>query len=89
MCLVKISILLQYRRIFALRMIKLITFYGVAFLAAWSITFFFLGALVCIPVTKFWDHAVPGRCLDSLTIWYVTAGFNLASILPSLACRCQ
>ncbi|KAM0270674.1 hypothetical protein ACHAQH_009329 [Verticillium albo-atrum] len=79
MCLVKISILLQYRRIFALRMMQRITFYAIAFMAAWSITFFFLLTLICIPVAKFWDHAMPGRCLDSLTIWYVMAGFNLVS----------
>ncbi|KAM0515875.1 hypothetical protein ACHAPS_008921 [Verticillium nonalfalfae] len=79
MCLVKISILLQYRRIFALRMMQRITFYAVAFMVAWSITIFFLLTLVCIPVAKFWDHALPGRCLDSLTIWYVMAAFNLVS----------
>ncbi|KAF3351352.1 hypothetical protein VD0002_g5242 [Verticillium dahliae] len=79
MCFVKISILLQYRRIFSLQMMQRITFYAVAFIVAWSITIFFLMTLVCVPVAKFWDHTLPGRCLDSLTLWYVMAAFNLVS----------
>ncbi|KAM5353685.1 hypothetical protein ACJ41O_000335 [Fusarium nematophilum] len=79
MCLVKISILLQYRRLFDVRMIQLATFYGVIFLSVWTVMLCFLLTFVCIPVAKFWDSTLPGRCLSSLTIWYIIAGFNLAT----------
>lgn len=81
MCPVKISILLQYRRVFAVRFMQLITFYAVIFMSAWTVTLCFLLTLVCLPVAKFWDSTIPGQCLDSLTIWYVLAGFNLATDL--------
>ncbi|KAH7110667.1 hypothetical protein EDB81DRAFT_831440 [Dactylonectria macrodidyma] len=81
MCPVKISILLQYRRVFAVRMVQLITFYGVVFMSAWTVTLCFLLTLICVPVSKFWDSTIPGRCLDSLTIWYMLAGFNLVTDL--------
>ncbi|KAH7119417.1 hypothetical protein B0J13DRAFT_513402 [Dactylonectria estremocensis] len=79
MCAVKIAILLQYRRIFAVRIMQFITFYGVVFMTAWTITLCFLLTLTCIPVAKFWDSTISGRCLNSLIIWYVMAGFNLAT----------
>ncbi|KAM5383492.1 hypothetical protein ACJZ2D_001941 [Fusarium nematophilum] len=79
MCAVKIAILLQYRRIFASRTMQRITFGGVIFMAAWAITLCFLLTLTCIPVAKFWNSTLPGRCLNSLIIWYVMAGFNLAT----------
>ncbi|KAH7123202.1 hypothetical protein EDB81DRAFT_665771 [Dactylonectria macrodidyma] len=78
-CAVKIAILLQYGRIFAVRIMQLITFYGVIFMVAWTIMLCFLLTLMCIPVAKFWDSTIPGQCLNSLIIWYVMAGFNLAT----------
>ncbi|KAM5344965.1 hypothetical protein ACJ41O_010827 [Fusarium nematophilum] len=68
MCAVKIAILLQYRRIFASRTMQRITFGGVIFMAAWAITLCFLLTLTCIPVAKFWNSTLPGRCLNSLII---------------------
>lgn len=79
MCLVKISILLQFRRIFANSIMQRITAYGVAFFSAWAVTLSFLLTLVCIPVAAFWDTSIQGRCLDNLTIWYVMASVNLVS----------
>ncbi|KAF5003104.1 hypothetical protein FDECE_10339 [Fusarium decemcellulare] len=78
-CFVKISILLQYRRVFAVKMIQHATFYGVILMTVWTITIFFLNLLVCVPVAKFWNPALPGRCLDYLTVWYVMAGYNLVT----------
>ncbi|KAM5526916.1 hypothetical protein FOXYSP1_20749 [Fusarium oxysporum f. sp. phaseoli] len=79
MCLVKIGILFQYRRVFALPIIQRITLYGIIFMVAWTVVIAFLNILVCVPVAKFWDSNLPGRCLDALTIWYVMAGFNLVT----------
>ncbi|WKT54436.1 hypothetical protein QSH57_005020 [Fusarium oxysporum f. sp. vasinfectum] len=78
-CLVKTGILFQYRRVFALPIIQRITLYGIIFMVAWTVVIAFLNILVCVPVAKFWDSNLPGRCLDALTIWYVMAGFNLVT----------
>ena len=77
MCLVKISILLQYRRIFSSPVMQWITAGGVVFVAAWTVMIAFLLTLVCMPVAKFWDSTIDGKCLNMLAIWYVMASFNL------------
>ncbi|EXA29084.1 hypothetical protein FOVG_19372 [Fusarium oxysporum f. sp. pisi HDV247] len=79
MCLVKIGILLQYRRVFAIPILQALTFYGLVTMVAWTITIAFLNALICVPVAKFWNSTMPGHCIDPLTIWYVMAGFNLVT----------
>lgn len=93
MCLVKISILLQYRRIFAVRTMQLLTTGGLAFFCLWTITVSILLPLVCVPVAAFWDENVEGKCLDNLTIWYVMASVNLVTdlgifVLPLPSSRC-
>ncbi|KAF6788751.1 integral membrane protein [Colletotrichum sojae] len=78
-CLVKISILLQYRRIFANELMQRLTTYGLAFFLAWLVTLSVLLPLMCYPVAAFWDSSVSGRCLDYLAIWYAMAGINLVA----------
>ncbi|KAG7414995.1 hypothetical protein Forpi1262_v016792 [Fusarium oxysporum f. sp. raphani] len=67
MCIVKIAILFQYRRVFTVPVMQTITFYGLIFMFCWTVTSTFLTTLVCVPVAKFWDSTIPGRCLPMLT----------------------
>ncbi|KAK4122086.1 hypothetical protein N657DRAFT_681907 [Parathielavia appendiculata] len=76
-CMTKISILLQYHRLFSHTMIRKVILGGLVFLICWGITLCFLLPLVCIPVDAFWNPDVPGFCLDNGTIWYVMAGVNV------------
>ncbi|KAK4152013.1 hypothetical protein C8A00DRAFT_16638 [Chaetomidium leptoderma] len=78
-CMTKISILLQYRRIFSNTVLRKIIFFGLGFLTLWGITLCFLLPLVCMPVAAFWDPNVKGFCLDNGTIWYVMAGVNVVT----------
>lgn len=78
-CILKISILLQVRRIFQNPLMQKITFVGLMFETAWAVTLSVLLPLVCVPVSAFWDTSVPGRCLDQLAIWYVMASVNLVT----------
>ncbi|KAJ0382942.1 hypothetical protein COL922a_011499 [Colletotrichum nupharicola] len=78
-CLVKISILFQYRRIFANEIMQKLTMGGLIFMGLWTSTLSILLPLVCYPVAKFWDDSIDGKCLDYLTIWYAMAGVNLVS----------
>jgi hypothetical protein len=75
----KISILLQYKRIFNNTMLRKIIVVGLVFLTCWGITLCFLLPLVCMPVAAFWDPSVDGFCLDNGTIWYVMAGVNVVT----------
>lgn len=78
-CVVKMSILLQYRRIFTGPVMQKLTMAGLAFEGAWALTLSILLPLVCNPVSNFWDPDVPGKCLNQLAIWYVMASINLVS----------
>lgn len=78
-CVVKISILLQYRRIFTGKVMQKLTMAALIFEGAWAITLSILLPLVCHPVANFWDPTVEGSCLNQLAIWYVMASINLVS----------
>ncbi|KAL2191501.1 hypothetical protein L209DRAFT_768945 [Thermothelomyces heterothallicus CBS 203.75] len=78
-CLTKISILLQYKRIFNNTMLRKIITAGLVFLTCWGATLCFLLPMVCMPVAKFWRPEIDGFCLDSGTIWYVMAGVNVVT----------
>lgn len=75
----KISILLQYRRIFSNTILRKIIDVGLGFLTLWTVTLCFLLPMVCMPVAAFWDPNVKGFCLNSSIIWYVMAGVNLVT----------
>ncbi|KAK1835755.1 hypothetical protein QBC39DRAFT_273695, partial [Podospora conica] len=76
-CLTKISILLQYKRLFANRIIQRISVTALCFLVAWAVALAFLLTLICQPVATFWDPSIPGKCIDITTVWYIMAGVNL------------
>jgi hypothetical protein len=78
-CLTKISIVLQYRRIFVQTFLRHITLGFLILLSAWAITLSVMLPLVCTPVESFWNRAVPGRCMNFKTVWYVMAGVNVAT----------
>ncbi|KAK4238278.1 hypothetical protein C8A03DRAFT_43972 [Achaetomium macrosporum] len=80
-CITKISILLQYRRLFFSTWLRYPIIFGLVFLTCWGVVQCFLLPLVCIPVAAFWDPSVEGFCLDNITIWYVLAGINIATDL--------
>lgn len=78
-CVVKMSILLQYRRIFTGVVMQKLTLAVLLFEGAWAVTLSVLLPLVCNPVASFWDPESPGKCLNQLAIWYVMASINLVS----------
>ncbi|KAK8068670.1 hypothetical protein PG994_005286 [Apiospora phragmitis] len=79
LCLIKVSILLQYRRIFTQKLTQWMAGGLLAFMLAWTVTLSVLLPLVCYPVDKFWEPARPGSCVDQLAVWYVMAGVNIVT----------
>lgn len=77
----KISILLQYRRIFAIQKMRFacnILLVIVVIYATWT---FISGWLNCVPVAKFWDSSVKGYCLSKTGLWFSNSGVHIASDL--------
>ncbi|KAI1843271.1 hypothetical protein JX265_012156 [Neoarthrinium moseri] len=77
--LVKISIILQYCRIF-----KDTRFYTVSYammigLSVWTVVMGFLLTFICVPVSLFWEPDTPGTCMNRLALWLSIAVINMAT----------
>lgn len=78
LCLVKVSLLLQYRRIFPVQWIHRVAWVIIAFACMWNVAQTILVTFACVPYSIL-QPDFQQRCLSSLTIWYIAAGINIAS----------
>ena len=63
-CLIKISILCMYCRIFAVYNFRLAAWIIGTFTVVWAVTFIFASAFQCTPVARVWDPLIPGKCIS-------------------------
>ncbi|OAA59570.1 hypothetical protein SPI_05768 [Niveomyces insectorum RCEF 264] len=75
---VKTAILLQYLRVFAVKMRK-ITLVALVLIGLWSTALVLVSVFACRPIRGFWDHTVPATCVPDLPQWYVNAAGNIAT----------
>ncbi|KIH92320.1 hypothetical protein SPBR_02351 [Sporothrix brasiliensis 5110] len=76
---VKTAILLQYLRVFAVKMRK-ITLVVLVLIGLWSTALFLAGVFACQPIRAFWDKSVPNHhCISDLPQWYINAAGNIAT----------
>lgn len=72
----KLSILMQYLRIFSSRTTRSLC-YTLLFcllpFACWAV---FGGTLLCTPVRKLWEPQIPGHCMSAEKYWLSVAGTN-------------
>ncbi|KAK5659960.1 hypothetical protein OQA88_13425 [Cercophora sp. LCS_1] len=75
---VKISIVLQYRRIFPIETLQRVSYWYLVFLSLWTLTLMVMLPTSCLPVEAFWDirGGRDSRCTNLLAIWYTMAGVN-------------
>ncbi|KAL1869136.1 hypothetical protein Daus18300_005672 [Diaporthe australafricana] len=78
LCCVKISLLLQYRRIFMAPWLQRASIVIMCFSVSWNVAQSILVSFACSPVSAFVPSLAP-HCLDSLTIWYIAAGINITT----------
>ncbi|CEO60815.1 hypothetical protein PMG11_05335 [Penicillium brasilianum] len=75
----KMSILLQYRRVFSTPRMRLACNLLIAFLAVYG-TWTILSAWAnCVPLEKFWDPTVPGFCFDKKALWFSNSAIHILS----------
>lgn len=48
----------------------------VATYSSWAIV---SGYVNCVPVAKFWNHDLPGTCLNFEAVWFFNASMNIAT----------
>ncbi|KXG53624.1 uncharacterized protein PGRI_006740 [Penicillium griseofulvum] len=78
---IKYSILALYKRLFAVRHMVIAVNVMFGFVTLWVVGVYVAGALLCIPVSKFWDPSIPGACLDPAKFYY---GIQIPNILSDL-----
>ncbi|KAK6079548.1 hypothetical protein SCUP234_05717 [Seiridium cupressi] len=62
--LIKLSILLLYRRIFVTRLVKVGSIFLAVFVILWGIAFVIVCIFDCNPINGYWDLNVPSKCLS-------------------------
>ncbi|KAJ6160920.1 hypothetical protein N7470_004316 [Penicillium chermesinum] len=78
----KMSILLQYHRVFSttprMRMACVIL---IGFLAIYGTWTFISAWLTCVPIAKFWDPTTPGFCFDKEGLWFSNSAIHITTDL--------
>ncbi|KAG9565315.1 hypothetical protein KCU61_g8427, partial [Aureobasidium melanogenum] len=77
LCLTKISILLQYRRVFVGSDIQRVILGSIGVIVVYGLWSVFSTAFMCTPVAYFWDHSIGGHCLSRLGVWFANASINI------------
>ncbi|KAF2741035.1 hypothetical protein EJ04DRAFT_423379 [Polyplosphaeria fusca] len=74
----KVSILVQYLRIFPTPRFRVACFVMLAFVGGFGIWNFFSSIFLCSPVPFFWDKSIKdGTCLNQFVVWFFNAGSNI------------
>ncbi|KAI9867710.1 MAG: hypothetical protein M1813_008510 [Trichoglossum hirsutum] len=83
--LTKISILLQYLRVFPGRPIRRACYILFAIVIVTGIWTIGTGILTCVPIAYNWDHSIKGgRCLPLKPLWFANATLNIVTDLSIL-----
>ncbi|KAL6233034.1 hypothetical protein BDW75DRAFT_242426 [Aspergillus navahoensis] len=77
----KISLLLQYLRIFPSYKFRILCYIVMGVVIAYSTWAIVSGFVNCVPVAKFWDRELPGNCLSFEALWFFNASMNIATDL--------
>lgn len=73
---IKVSFLLQYRRIFPSHGLKVICLWGLVFVGFWTAVQGVLLTITCIPLATI-QPSTASWCLDTLPIWEFTSAVGL------------
>lgn len=84
--LVKISILVQYLRIFIGEAIRITCYTILALVCIYTLLSLILATLTCYPIAYFWDKSIaaPHSCLNQEALWFSNASINILSHLAIL-----
>lgn len=75
----KISILLQYLRIFDVTKIRKLCYVQIVIVSVYGVWLFFSSILNCVPIARNWDKTVQGKCLPTTPLWLTNAALNIAT----------
>lgn len=74
---VKITFLLQYYRVFALRKMRIFVLAALGLIGCWSVSQLLVAIFNCTPIYKFWMRDSDGTCIPNHPFWYINAAGNI------------
>ncbi|KAI2484887.1 hypothetical protein Ptr902_03827 [Pyrenophora tritici-repentis] len=83
LCATKVSILLQYHRIFAVPEMRIPLGLLMGFIVVWGTVALLSSVFTCVPIYAYWDVlAKPtAKCLENDNLWYANASINIVTDL--------
>lgn len=75
---IKVSFLLQYRRIFPSHGLKVVCLWGLVFVGFWTVIQGVLLTITCIPLATI-QPSTASWCLNTLPIWEFTSAIGLTT----------
>ncbi|KAK3718219.1 hypothetical protein LTR37_005334 [Vermiconidia calcicola] len=79
LCFVKLSILLQYLRVFPQDKFRTACYVLMAVIVAYSCGTVFSAVFACTPVAYFWDRSLDGSCVNQTAVWFANASINIVT----------
>ncbi|KAJ5460752.1 uncharacterized protein N7458_002304 [Penicillium daleae] len=73
----KLSILLQYRRVFSTPRMRLACNLLIGFLALYGTWTVVSAWANCVPLAKFWDDTIPGFCFNKEALWFSNSAIHI------------
>ncbi|KAH7050316.1 hypothetical protein B0J12DRAFT_93661 [Macrophomina phaseolina] len=81
----KVSILIQYIRVFVGRKTIFSSWATIAFIIMCCSICLFGGIFACSPIKRFWDPTVPGTCIHYFAIWYLHCAMSISTDFAIIA----
>ncbi|KAL7943963.1 hypothetical protein V8C42DRAFT_358684 [Trichoderma barbatum] len=78
-CLTKMSLGMLYLRIFPDRKFRIAVISVMVVTGAYTFAAVLLTIFACKPIDKSWNKALPGVCVNSISIWYSTSVLNIVT----------
>ena len=76
----KVSILLQYLRIFTTKQFRVSCWALLGFVAVYGTWSVFSSIFGCMPVAYFWDKTIKGgHCMNQYAVWFTSAAVNIVT----------
>ncbi|MCJ1309040.1 hypothetical protein MMC25_002695 [Agyrium rufum] len=76
----KLSILLQYLRVFPSLGMRRAIFVSMGIIIVYGTWTFFASVFTCVPVAAFWDKSIEGaRCFNTMAYWFSNAALNIVT----------
>lgn len=81
----KISIAIQYYRVFRTPAVQKFLRCMFVFLVVYGLWTILGTVFTCVPVHKYWDFMAEGKCVDRNALTFANAGLNIATDITLLA----